>query len=83
MQGAQQSEHNYHLKVEIHFKSGTETIVDATEFDLDASTMVVKAGVPHKFNYKGLSGDDHSLILFLDEVAGIVVTEKYEHRYRY
>jgi hypothetical protein len=78
MQDSQQ----YHLKVEIYFKSGTETVVDATEFDLDTSTMVVKPGVPHKFNYKGLSGDDHSLILFLEDVAGIVVTEKYDYRYR-
>jgi hypothetical protein len=76
MQDSQQ----YHLKVEIHFKSGTATEVLATEFDLDTSTMVVKAGIPHKFNYKGISGDDHSLILFLDEVAGIVVTEHFGYR---
>ena len=77
MQDSQQ----YHLKVEIHFKSGTATEVLATEFDLDTSTMVVKAGIPHKFNYKGLSGNDHSLILFLDEVAGIVVSEHFGYRY--
>jgi hypothetical protein len=76
MQDSQQ----YHLKVEIHFKSGTATEVLASEFDLDTSTMVVKEGIPHKFDYKGLSGDDHSLILFLDEVAGIVVTEHFGYR---
>jgi hypothetical protein len=79
MQDSQQSQRN--LKVEIHFKSGTATEVLASEFDLDTSTMVVKEGIPHKFDYKGLSGDDHSLILFLDEVAGIVVTEHFGYRY--
>ena len=79
MQDSQQSQRN--LKVEIHFKSGTATEVLASEFDLDTSTMVVKAGIPHKFNYKGLSGDDHSLILFPDEVAGIVVSEHFGYRY--
>ena len=77
MQDSQQ----YHLKVEIHFKSGTATEVLASEFDLDTSTMVVKEGIPHKFDYKGLSGDDHSLILFPDEVAGIVVSEHFGYRY--
>jgi hypothetical protein len=81
MQDSQQSQRRYHLKVEIHFKSGTATEVLASEFDLDTSTMVVKAGLPHKFNYKGLSGDDHSLILFPDEVAGIMVSEHFGYRY--
>ncbi len=77
-EGQQRPQRNYTLKVSIHFTSGSQTELLATEFDLDLEA--IKSGLaPHRFTYKGVSGDEHPLFIVPNQVAGIVVSESYRN----
>jgi hypothetical protein len=79
MQDPQQPQRNYYLRVEIQLKNGNSTVVRASKFDLNPTTDIAAEmlNTPQRVPYKGISGDEHVLILIPSELAAIVVSEEY------
>ena len=76
MERQRQSQHEYNLRVEIHFTNGTHTELLTTEFDVNLDA-IKSTTTPQRFTYKGVSGDEHRIYLTPAQVARIVVVETY------
>jgi hypothetical protein len=79
MQDPKPSRPKYFLRVEIQLKNGNSTVVRALKFDLNPTTDIATEMLDTllRVPYKGISGDEHVLILIPSELAAIVVSEEY------
>jgi hypothetical protein len=64
----------YELVVDIYFTNGMHTAFGAAEFDVNLG-QAQAYDRPHRFTYKGPSGDEHLVYLTPAQVAGIVLRE--------